>query len=110
VLPGLESPTGKKVYTVGAVVAIFLAVVRLSCSSTGGGGKVTYTIACDECGFAEQRALPAGGGSLPLTCPNCGARAVWLSTPCPFCHKDLPHIGKKQPKKCKYCGKELPDD
>ncbi len=108
-LPGINSPTGKRAYAVVAAVVILLAVARLSCRSAG-GGKVTYTVACDACGFAEKRTLPPGGGSLPLTCSKCEAKAAWLSLPCPFCGKDLPHVGKKAPTKCKHCGKTLPTD
>lgn len=108
-LPGMESTGGKIAYGVLGVAVIVFAVWRIGGSVTGGAGDVKYGMVCADCGHEEQRDLPAGGGALPLECPKCKKKTLWICTPCTFCGKALPLIDMKQPKQCKYCEKELPE-
>ena len=108
-LPGMDSTGGKIGYAVLGIAVIVFAVWRIGGSVTGGSGDVKYAMVCAECGAEAELELPAGGGDLPLECPKCKKKALWIATPCPFCGKALPLVDKKQPKVCKYCEKDLPE-
>lgn len=108
-LPGIYSPLGKVAYGALAAAVIALAAWRIAVSTRGGDERIVYPVVCAKCGFEEPRELPAGGGDVPVECPKCKAKAVWLAYECPFCRKALPYNPQSPPKTCKYCGKEVPD-
>ena len=108
-LPGAGSTVGKAVYAVVGIALIGFAVWRITSATKGGGGSVEYSVMCAECKHEAKMKLPPGGGDLPLTCPKCGKKALWIATPCPFCGKAIALIDKKQPVKCPHCAKQTPD-
>lgn len=71
--------------------------------------KSTFACVTQGCGFQEVRGMSIGE-SLPLQCPKCGQKTLFVSNACPRC--GTPNVmnevqGLAGPTKCSQCGAEI---